>query len=147
MKCNSLSGESTYRVIHQDVPKLSIQGLCNSHTGPESVAWEQPDVSPCTQTCDIKFRALISLIVVQSLQQNGCHSEQGDKRYRLLLQGSKALLCSVVTRVGPSELAKCPLTSAPSIAGLLEYRCNYDLQGDQSGCDKPPVDRKTKVPF
>ena len=23
-----------------------VQGLCNSHTGPESGGWEQPDVSP-----------------------------------------------------------------------------------------------------
>ena len=37
-----------YRVTHQVVPKLSIQGLCNSHTGPESRVWEQLDVSPCT---------------------------------------------------------------------------------------------------
>ena len=36
-----------YRVTHQVVPKLSIHGLCNSHTGPESRVWEQPDVSPC----------------------------------------------------------------------------------------------------
>ena len=37
-----------YRVTHQVVPYLSNQGLCNSHTGPESRVWEQPDVSPCT---------------------------------------------------------------------------------------------------
>ena len=37
-----------YRVTHQVVPKLSIQGLCNSHTGPESRVWEQLDVTPCT---------------------------------------------------------------------------------------------------
>ena len=35
-------------MTHQVVPKLSIQGLCNSHTGPESIVWEQPDMSPCT---------------------------------------------------------------------------------------------------
>ena len=39
-----------YRMTHQVVPKLSIQGQFYNHTGPESRVWEQPDVSvsPCT---------------------------------------------------------------------------------------------------
>ena len=36
-----------YRVTHQVVCKLSIQGLCNIHKGPEPRLWDQPDVSPC----------------------------------------------------------------------------------------------------
>ena len=39
--------DPSYRVTHRDVPKLSIQGLCNSHTGPELRVWEQPNVSLC----------------------------------------------------------------------------------------------------
>ena len=35
-----------YRVTHQVVFKLSIQGHYNNHIGPESRVWEQPDVSP-----------------------------------------------------------------------------------------------------
>ena len=35
-----------YRVTHQVVPKLSIQGQCKSHSSPESRVWEQTDVSP-----------------------------------------------------------------------------------------------------
>ena len=37
-----------YRVTHQVVPKLFIQGLCNIHTCPESRVREQPVVSACT---------------------------------------------------------------------------------------------------
>ena len=41
-----------YRVTHLVVPKLSIQGLFNSHNSPEPRAWEQPDVSPCRMILD-----------------------------------------------------------------------------------------------
>ena len=34
-----------YRVTHQVVPKLSAQGLFNSHNSPESRVWEQPDAT------------------------------------------------------------------------------------------------------
>ena len=40
---------SLYRVTRQVVPKLFIQGLCNSHTDPESRLWEQSDVEPRTK--------------------------------------------------------------------------------------------------
>ena len=36
-----------YRVKHQIVPKLLIQGQYGCCIGPESRVWEQPDVSPC----------------------------------------------------------------------------------------------------
>ena len=42
-------------MTHQVVPKLSIRGLCNSHTGPESRVWEQPDVSPCMLNVGLMF--------------------------------------------------------------------------------------------
>ena len=41
-----------YRATHQVVPKLSIEGICNSHTGPESRVWEQLDASPCKSLGD-----------------------------------------------------------------------------------------------
>ena len=41
---------TVYRVTYQVVPKLPIQGLSNSHNGPEPRVWEQPDLSPCRST-------------------------------------------------------------------------------------------------
>ena len=47
-----------YSVTHQVVPKLSIQGLCNNHTGPELRVWEQPELSPCSNLIKIVSLAL-----------------------------------------------------------------------------------------
>ena len=38
---------SFYRMMHQVVPTLSIQGRYGFNIGPEPRVWEQPDVSPC----------------------------------------------------------------------------------------------------
>ena len=52
-----------YRVTHQVVPKLLIQGQCKSHSGLESRVWEQPDVSPCTSSSPLVTVKLTQLII------------------------------------------------------------------------------------
>ena len=66
-------------VTHQVVPKLFIQGLCNSHTGPELRVWEQSDVSPCTAVCTIRnAKAQMKVTWISPMVILSCVSLKGE---------------------------------------------------------------------
>ena len=59
----------------------------------------------------------------------------------------------LVSNVGGRDGPKMRRSEANKEGGMCDQkilgskRQNYNLQGDHSGCVKPPVDIKTKVPF